>query len=75
VISTEPGEDMVAAVVEHVGADNVVWASDYPHPDATFPGAVTKTLAAMGALDGAARGKILADNAARLYGITAPARR
>jgi predicted TIM-barrel fold metal-dependent hydrolase len=68
-ISTEPGEEMVAAVVEHVGADRVVWASDYPHPDATFPGAVTKTLAAMGGLDRAARAKVLAENAARLYGI------
>src|SRR5262245_35696322 len=50
VISTEPGEDMIDAVVAHVGEDNVVWASDYPHPDATFPGAVTRSLAAMDAL-------------------------
>jgi len=43
-ISMDPGEAMVEAVVRHVGDEVIVWASDYPHPDATFPGAVTKTL-------------------------------
>jgi uncharacterized protein len=68
-ISTEPGEDAVDAVVAHVGEDHVVWASDYPHPDATFPGAVTKTVEAMAGLTVRAREKILGANAARLYGI------
>ncbi len=68
-ISTEPGEEMIDAVVTHVGKDNVVWASDYPHPDATFPGAVTKTLDAMGRLTARARAKVLGENAARLYGL------
>jgi predicted TIM-barrel fold metal-dependent hydrolase len=74
VVSTEPGEAAVDAVVAHVGEDNVVWASDYPHPDATFPGAVTKTLAAVATLGDAARRKILAANAARFYGLPVPAR-
>src|SRR5262245_5058205 len=68
-ISTEPGEEMIDAVVAHVGEDNVVWASDYPHPDATFPGAVTKTLDAMRTLSPRVRAKVLAENAARLYGL------
>jgi len=72
-ISTEPGEELVTAVIEHVGEDNVVWASDYPHPDATFPGAVRKTLAAMTGLAPAVRSKVLATNAARLYGLRLPA--
>jgi hypothetical protein len=74
VVSTEPGEQAVDAVVAHVGEDNVVWASDYPHPDATFPGAVTKTLAAVATLSDAARRKILAANAARFYGLAVPGR-
>ncbi len=45
--STEPSEDAVDAVVAHVSEDVVVWASDHPHPDTTFPGAVTTTLGAM----------------------------
>ena len=32
-----------------VGADRIIWASDYPHPDAKFPG-VTEELTE--ALDG-----------------------
>jgi uncharacterized protein len=68
-ISTEPDDDVVDAVVQHVGDDYVVWASDYPHPDAHFPGAVTKTLESMSTLSPAARTKILATNAARLYGL------
>ncbi len=73
VVSTEPGEDVVDAVVHHVGEDSIIWASDYPHPDATFPGALTKTLAAMESLSDVARRKILASNAARLYGLSIPA--
>ena len=37
-VSTDPEEDAVAATVEYVGEDCVVWASDYPHPGAIFPG-------------------------------------
>src|SRR5439155_925091 len=40
VISTDPEDGAVEAVVRLVGDDCLVWASDYPHPDALFPGAV-----------------------------------
>lgn len=69
VISTDPEEETVDSVVRHVGDDCVVWASDYPHPDAHFPGAVTKTLASLASVSAAARHKILAANAARFYGL------
>lgn len=52
-----------------MGEDYVVWASDYPHPDATFPGAVTKSLEAMTNLTASARRKIFGANALRLYGL------
>ncbi len=71
-ISTDPEEEMVDAVVAHVGDDCVVWASDYPHPDAHYPGAVTKTLESMRGVSAAARHKIFAVNPARLYGLTLP---
>jgi predicted TIM-barrel fold metal-dependent hydrolase len=69
VVSMDPGEAAVEAVVRHVGDQVIVWASDYPHPDATFPGAVQKTLAVLRPVDAVARRRILADNAARLYGL------
>jgi predicted TIM-barrel fold metal-dependent hydrolase len=34
VVSADPDETMIAACVEHIGADYFVWASDYPHIDA-----------------------------------------
>jgi len=40
VISTDPDDDLAAHAISTVGADHVVWASDFPHPDAVFPGAV-----------------------------------
>jgi hypothetical protein len=36
VISADPDETLTAPVVEHLGDDYVIWASDYPHLDASF---------------------------------------
>jgi len=66
-VSTDPEEDAVAATVEYVGEDCVVWASDYPHPDAIFPGAARATLANH-RLSEQRKRKILVDNGRRLYG-------
>jgi uncharacterized protein len=69
VISTDPEEETIDSVARHVGDEYVVWASDYPHPDAHFPGAVTKTLESMRDMPVPSRDKILATNAARFYGL------
>jgi uncharacterized protein len=45
VISTEADDDLSAMVVDRVGADHVLWASDFPHPDALFPDATTTFVA------------------------------
>jgi len=71
VISTDPEDETVELVVRSAGDDCVVWASDYPHPDAHFPGAVTKTLASMRGLKPHSCTKILATNAVRFYGLPA----
>jgi predicted TIM-barrel fold metal-dependent hydrolase len=39
-ISTDPDDPLVGRTIESIGADHVVWASDFPHPDAEYPGAV-----------------------------------
>ena len=44
-ISTEADDALTASVVERVGADHVVWASDFPHPDARFPDAAVSFVA------------------------------
>lgn len=38
-ISSEADDGCVHLAVAAAGADHVLWASDFPHPDAVFPGA------------------------------------
>jgi predicted TIM-barrel fold metal-dependent hydrolase len=47
VISTDPDDPLVASVCARVGADHVMWASDFPHPDALYPHAVDSFLKEM----------------------------
>jgi predicted TIM-barrel fold metal-dependent hydrolase len=70
VISAEPDESLTAPVVQHLGADYVVWASDYPHLDASFH-VVDTIRERIAALPDDARRKVLGDNALRFYGLTA----
>jgi predicted TIM-barrel fold metal-dependent hydrolase len=39
-IATEGEEADMASVLQYVGDDRVVWASDYPHFDYKLPGAM-----------------------------------
>ena len=50
-----------------IGEDRVVWASDYPHLDATYPGVVRELEGQLVALPPSARDKVRGENAARLY--------
>ena len=54
-----------------IGEERIVWASDYPHLDATFPGVVRELEEHLEKLPGAP-GKVRGDNAARLYGLAPP---
>ncbi|MDQ6852665.1 MAG: amidohydrolase, partial [Actinomycetota bacterium] len=40
----DPDDPLAAWAVSQVGADHVVWASDFPHPDALYPDAVSAFL-------------------------------
>ena len=54
-------------LIPHIGEGNVMWASDYPHPNSTFPHsrrAIDELFAAMPAQT---RRKVTCDNAAALY--------
>jgi predicted TIM-barrel fold metal-dependent hydrolase len=64
-VSVEEPEPGLALVLDAF-PESVVFASDYPHGDCTFPGA-TKALQESPALDDAARRAVLRDNAVRLY--------
>src|SRR5436309_13264365 len=47
-VAADPGEDVVKYVIDQVGDDRVVWASDYPHHDCPFPEATSMFLALEG---------------------------
>lgn len=51
--------------------DSIVFASDYPHGDGIFPGSTTE-LVETDRLDETQRAAVLAGNARRLYGLSAP---
>src|SRR5581483_6106876 len=55
------------ALLPFVGAERVVWGSDYPHHDATFPGAVDALRRTLSPCSTAAQARVLGLNARRLY--------
>ena len=58
------------AQLDRIGAGNVMWASDYPHGDSTWPNsrrAIAESVLAR--IDAASRRRIVHDNAAALYRI------
>ena len=67
-ISAEPDERALPAVVSLLGDDNLLFASDYPHPDGIFPGVVA-ALADRDDLSETTKAKVLRDNAARCFGL------
>ncbi|MGH7806367.1 MAG: amidohydrolase family protein [Candidatus Binatia bacterium] len=66
-ISADPDETALPAIVEHVGADRFVWATDYPHGD--HGGDYMHELHELGErLSVETRRKFYGANAAALYG-------
>jgi predicted TIM-barrel fold metal-dependent hydrolase len=66
-VSFEIDEPTLPALLPFIGEDRVVWGSDYPHHDSTFPGAVKELEATIAPLSAAVRAKILGTNALDLY--------
>jgi predicted TIM-barrel fold metal-dependent hydrolase len=68
-ISFDPDETTLPAMTPIIGEDRIVWASDYPHLDATFPGVVDELDEHLEKLPPSARDKVRGTNAAALYGL------
>ena len=66
-ISFEVDEHTLPALVPFVGAERIVWGSDYPHHDATFPGAVDALRATIAPCPTATQAKVLGLNAMDVY--------
>ena len=56
-------------LTEFWGSDNLLWASDYPHPDSVWPNSVATIGKTMGHMKADQVRGIVGGNAAKLYGI------
>jgi uncharacterized protein len=70
-ISFDPDESMLAFTANSplCGADRIIWASDYPHPDAKFPGVTEELTEALEGLTFEQKRQITSESAVALYGI------
>lgn len=65
-ISGDPDETAAAHIIDHVGAQCFMWATDYPHPD--HPGTWVPALEQFVApLSAASRAAVLGENVRRIY--------
>lgn len=54
--------------IERIGAETIMWGSDFPHPDGTWPDSLEILAPQVEGLLPETRRRILCDNAAALYG-------
>ena len=66
--STFQHELLVPEFLPFVGEDNVIWGSDYPHPDGTWPDSQKWLAHDLDGVSPEIRKKITRDNAGKLYG-------
>jgi hypothetical protein len=63
-----PDESLIPSVVSTAGPGSIVFSSDYPHTDGSFPNTV-RTIRDRLDLSDDVKNKILGDNAARFFGL------
>lgn len=56
-------------LIDYIGEDQVMWGSDYPHPDSTWPSSQVIIAEDMANVDEKVKKKILHDNAKKLYNL------
>jgi len=66
-VSYEIDERTLPALAPFIGERRIVWGSDYPHHDATFPGALDTLRRTLAPLPAAVQAMVLGSNAAELY--------
>ena len=57
-------------LLDELGADKIMWGSDFPHPDGVWPDSREYVEREMGHLPADVRHQIVCENAARLYGFS-----
>lgn len=61
-------DEIAMLLIDHIGADRVMWSNDYPHDEGTYPTSGEVIDRTMGHLDQATREQVLSGTAAAVYG-------
>jgi predicted TIM-barrel fold metal-dependent hydrolase len=72
-VSFDPGERTAPLLAEMAGPHTLIWASDFPHSDAKFPGVVDELMEHSESMEPNARKGFVGLNALTLYGLPTPA--
>ena len=67
-------DETAVALMKFFGEGSLLWASDYPHPDSTWPNSKEAIARQMGDLSPEVQRRLLHDNASSLYGLDQPVR-
>jgi predicted TIM-barrel fold metal-dependent hydrolase len=70
VYATFQDDHVAMSLLKFYGEGHVLWASDYPHPDSTWPNSRAAVERQMAELSPAMRRALTHDNAAALYGLS-----
>jgi predicted TIM-barrel fold metal-dependent hydrolase len=66
--ATYQSDEVGIALLDRLGENNIMWGSDYPHPDGVWPDSQAFIDKEIGHLPAAQQHKIVFENAAKLYG-------
>jgi predicted TIM-barrel fold metal-dependent hydrolase len=68
-ISFEPVEGSLKVLADYVGANKILWATDYPHPDGFFPGAPDMVRNQLTGLSEETKRQVMGGGAKAFYGL------
>ena len=66
--ATYQSDEIGIRLLDILGEDNVMWGSDFPHPDGVWPDSQSFIEKELGHLTDETRHRIVCGNAAKLYG-------
>jgi predicted TIM-barrel fold metal-dependent hydrolase len=69
--ATYQSDPVGVRLIDLLGEDNIMWGSDFPHPDGVWPDSQDFIERELSGVDPAIRHKIVYANAAKLYGFPA----
>ena len=69
--ATYQSDKVGTRLLDFLGEDNIVWGSDFPHPDRVWPDLQHSIDDELGHLPEELRYKVICDNAVKLYGFAA----